>query len=129
MLLICPNHQIDVLYPKVFSKLWEYLVSGLNKKNQRIPVRLVALTALFSICLAMLAVFTKKDSIEISLMQDARKALSAAGLPLVGVEFEGRVATLTGSVAGNDLVEEVAAAVQQVFGVRKVVNQLKAKTG
>ncbi|MGB1255099.1 MAG: OmpA family protein [Thiolinea sp.] len=102
-------------------------MSELNKQNPRIPMRLIGLTALFSCCLAVSASFLKKDSIELNLMQDARKALSAADLPFVGINFQGREAILTGSVTNMAVIDEIVATIGSVFGVRKVSNQLSAE--
>lgn len=128
MLLICSNSQIDVLYPLTPFVSRECVVSELSSKHkQTIPMRLIGLTALFSMCVAGLTAFFQKDRIELDLLQEARKALSAAGLPPVSIDFEGRAATLTGLVGDTGLAEEVATTVNTVFGVRKVANQLEVR--
>lgn len=132
MLLICSNTQIDVLYPLSPLKPWEYVVSELNisqpnKRKQSIPMSLVGLTALLSVGLSVATAYLQKDRIETNLLQKARQALSAADLPPVNIAFEGRAATLTGSVADDSLAEDVITTVRNVFGVRKVSSELEAQ--
>ncbi len=102
-------------------------MSELSKQKQTIPMRLVGLTALFSIGLSVATAYLQKDPIEKNLLQKARQALSAADLPPVGIAFEGRAAILTGSVADSDLAEDVVATIENVFGVRKVSSELEAQ--
>lgn len=94
-------------------------------RKQTIPLRLFGLTALLSVGLSTVTAYVQKDHIETNLLQKVRQSLSVAGLPPVGIAFEGRAATLSGSVADSDLVEKITTAANNVFGVRTVSNQLE----
>lgn len=103
-------------------------LSSANKQRKRtkqsIPMSLVGLTALFSLGLSLATAYLQKDRIETNLLQKARQALSSAELPPVEIAFEGRAATLSGSVVGEGLADKVIATVTDVFGVRKVSSEL-----
>lgn len=92
-----------------------------------IPLRLIILTALFALGLSAATAYFQKDTIESHLLQQARLALAAADLPPVSMAFDGRAATLTGSVASVALSDEITAVLNKVAGIGRVSNQLNAE--
>lgn len=102
-------------------------MSALSKHKTLIPLRLVALTALFSIALSVATAFLQKDNIEMDLLQKVRKSLSVADLPPVSIAFDGRAATLSGSVDNMAMADEIVAVVNNVSGVSAVSSELETQ--
>ncbi len=96
-----------------------------HKRMLPIPMRLIALTALFAIILSAVTAYFKKDQLEMQLLQQARQALLAADLPPVAIAFEGRAAQLSGPLADDYLVDDVVRTVSNVAGVRAVTHELE----
>ena len=102
-------------------------MSALNKRKRIMPMRLIVLMALFSLGLSVATAYLQKGSIEMNLLQQVRKSLSAADLPPVSIDFDGRAATLSGSVVNMAVADEVVAAVSVVPGVSAVSSQLETQ--
>lgn len=100
-------------------------MSEVKIHGQKIPIRLIGLTALFAVCLSVVTALLKKDSIEINLIQETRKALSSAGLPMVDVNFTGRTAILSGSVKDASVSGDVVTTVENISGVQKISNLIE----
>ncbi|MEZ5479974.1 MAG: OmpA family protein [Thiolinea sp.] len=101
-------------------------MSVVKANPNRLPLRLILLATLLAAGLGTLTAYWKKNAIETDLTQAVHKALDLAGLPLINVNFEGRAATLSGSVSDEALANQINETVQQVYGVRQVQNQLSA---
>lgn len=104
------------------------MANPVQHKKQVFP--LMGIWALLVIIsLTALAVFLRQSAIETDLLQRTRQILSEAGLPADGIYFDGRDSVLTGQVDNDEISFDVAAVVQNVYGVHSVTNQIAVKPG
>ncbi|WP_020396193.1 OmpA family protein [Thiolinea disciformis] len=93
-------------------------MSAFTLPEKRILTRLFILALVITLPLTFWAVQWKRSAIETQLAQQARVALSQAGLPVVNLRFEGRDAILTGAINDSSKLSDILDTVESVKGVR-----------
>lgn len=84
--------------------------------------RFLAIVALLAASLALCA-WLSGTRIEQDLLSRAQAALAGANIPYFGLDMDGRDALLTGFVGSRADADRIRAVVQEVSGVRRVVDQ------
>jgi OOP family OmpA-OmpF porin len=90
---------------------------------------IVGLTVVGWLGLLLFAVVTKTTPIEEDLTKQSEAALFAAGIDSAAVDFDGRDATLTGTVDSEAEKSSAVAVVEAVPGVRVVYSRLEVAAG
>lgn len=76
------------------------------------------------VLLTLVGVLWLQPAIETDLLQRARQAAVAAGLPAEVIRFDGRDAILAGSISNEAAAARLQTVVSNVYGVRAVSNRL-----